>query len=1116
MIITPLRAAVLGALWLGMLPLHGLPQAGPSPDGALPELAPGQSFRRELGDVQSHWYTVKLSAGDFFRAAVDQNGLDLRVRMIDPLSRTVVKIDTPARIRDSRLVLVIANLSGIYRLKVQRRGAGTPTGQYVIRVEKLRPATHADYQRVTAYRDLLRGEEISFPGSHAAFKASLEYYKLALREFPADDQEGLAVTQAAMGDICFAVGRMKEAVEYNRDAVPLLEQLGDSGAAAYALYRSGMASIQLGDRRTALKQMNDARQRMVAAGDKAGEARSLVGLADAYLATEKNTALDTLRQAESLLDGIDLETEADLLSQIGGIHERWGDLSTAIDYFTRALLRFQVTGNLHQEAQAQIGLGELYIYLGEPQRADAFLQRGLKLAHDLHDPSLWIEALVQEGQFYELLESKKPAVENLQNAIALAKSTEDTLAEATALIALSDVVQGTDRKAALRCLTRAKKLREDLGDVDGVADALGHMAMLDMHQDNHASALALLQESLLLREKAQDDGGRAETLTEMAEVRMSQGSYPEALHDFQESLRLVPFGSVAENLAGSASALMALKNLPEARSNVERALNVIESARGHAPGPKLQISYFASVHEYYELYIEILMRMHQENPTKDYATQALQASEKARARSLLDALVKGGQMVAPADSPASRAAAGLQAEIALVQAAMHKAQSRDELAPLRKELDRLVIEKLKAERTGSDETAAELVQSASFSLNELWSLLGNDTILLEYSLGDEHSYLWALSEGSMFTFELPGRSRIEKAARQLRNSLHWDAEQGMTKQQWKIQRALYASRNAGVVSNLVLAPALPLLGSKRVAIVADGALQFVPFAVLPVTAGTKMQPLIVSNEIVMLPSASVLPSLREKSSAHKPAKTLAVFSDPIITRDDPRLAGKGLSKNLRIENDKYDAKDPCEKKIAEEIATEGRVAITQRAGLFRELVGDSREFTEYAGGAARLKVVTSPELRQYRIVHFATHGIFSAACPETSRLLLSNFDDDGRPMDGSLTLDRIYRLKLAAELVVLSACDTAMGDDFRGEGLVGVGRGFMQAGVPKVIASLWSISPDAANDFMEDFYKEMLVRKRAPAAALRATQLKFLRREMGKKRSSPDYWAAFAFQGEWQ
>ena len=1112
MIRTPLRAAVLVALWLGMLPLHGLPQAGPSPDGAPPELTPGQSFRRELGDVQSHWYTVKLSAGDFFRAAVDQNGLDLRVRMIDPLSRTVVKIDTPARIRDSRPVLVIARLSGIYRLGVQLRRTGTPAGQYVIRVEKLRAATRADYQRVAAYRNLLRGEKISSPGSLAAFKASLEYYKRALREFPADDLDGLAVTRATIGDICFAAGRMKEAVEYNRDAVPLLEKLGESGAAAYALYRSGMASIQLGDRRTAVGYLNDARQRMAAAGDKAGEARALVGLADAYLATEKNTALDTLRQAESLLDGIDLETEADLLSQIGGIHERWGDLSTAIDYFTRALLRFQVTGNLHQEAQAQIGLGELYIYLGEPQRADAFLQRGLKLAHDLHDPSLWIEALVQEGQFYESLKSKKPAVENLQNAIALAKSTEDTLAEATALIALSEVVQETDRKRALWCLTRAKKLREDIGDVDGVADALGHMAMLDMHQDNHASALVFLQESLRLRDKAQDDGGRAETLTAMAAVRMAQGSYREALNDFQESLRLVPFGSVAENLAGSASALMALKNLPEARSNVERALNVIESARGHAPGPKLQISYFASVHEYYELYIEILMRMHQENPTKDYATQALQASEKARARNLLDVLTKP----TPEDSPASRAAAGLQSEIALLQAKMRKVQSRSELAPLRKELDRLAMAKLKAERAGGEETAADLGKTTSFSLKELWSLLGSDTILLEYSLGDEHSYLWALSEGSMFTFELPGRSRIEKAARQLRNSLHWDAEQGMTEQQWKIQRAPYASRNAGVLSNLVLAPALPLLGSKRVAIVADGALQFVPFAVLPVTAGTKMQPLIVSNEIVMLPSASVLPSLREKSSAHKPAKTLAVFSDPIITRDDPRLAGKGLAKNLRIENDKYDAKDPCEKKIAEEIATEGRVAITQRAGLFRELVGDSREFTEYAGGTARLKVVTSPELRQYRIVHFATHGIFSAACPETSRLLLSNFDDEGRPMDGSLTLDRIYRLKLAAELVVLSACDTAMGDDFRGEGLVGVGRGFMQAGVPKVIASLWSISPDAANDFMEDFYKEMLVRKRAPAAALRATQLKFLRREMGKKRSSPDYWAAFAFQGDWQ
>jgi CHAT domain-containing protein len=155
----------------------------------------------------------------------------------------------------------------------------------------------------------------------------------------------------------------------------------------------------------------------------------------------------------------------------------------------------------------------------------------------------------------------------------------------------------------------------------------------------------------------------------------------------------------------------------------------------------------------------------------------------------------------------------------------------------------------------------------------------------------------------------------------------------------------------------------------------------------------------------------------------------------------------------------------------------------------------------------------SADLARARIVHFATHGVLDNEDPGLSGVMLSMFDAQGRPLDGFLRLRDIYTLRLPADLVVLSACSTALGRPVKGEGLVGVVRGFMYAGAQRVVASLWKVDDDATRELMSRFYVEMLQHQRSPASALRQAQLAVRQQDAWR---SPFYWAGFVLQGEWQ
>jgi CHAT domain-containing protein len=248
-------------------------------------------------------------------------------------------------------------------------------------------------------------------------------------------------------------------------------------------------------------------------------------------------------------------------------------------------------------------------------------------------------------------------------------------------------------------------------------------------------------------------------------------------------------------------------------------------------------------------------------------------------------------------------------------------------------------------------------------------------------------------------------------------------------------------------------------------------------------------------------------------------KTLAVIADPVFEKDDPRVR---LS---RLQGSSQSVKNIAALRGAETEPPLDQVELDNKPLVFERLPFSSEEAEAIldlardkktmraVGFDANLKVALDPSIRDYRIIHFATHALLNNSYPELSGIVLSLVDPAGRYQNGFLRLNEIYNLNLAAELVVLSACQTALGKETRGEGLIGLTRGFMYAGVPRVVATLWRINDRAAAEFMSYFYEAMLKQNESPSKALRTAQIRMWQ---ANKNAVPHFWAAFTLQGEWR
>jgi CHAT domain-containing protein len=587
-------------------------------------------------------------------------------------------------------------------------------------------------------------------------------------------------------------------------------------------------------------------------------------------------------------------------------------------------------------------------------------------------------------------------------------------------------------------------------------------------------------------------------------------------------------------LCGIAHAERVMQKLDDAQRDVEEALKIFESARGQIAGAEARSSYFAAVQKEYEFYIDLLMQRHSD-------TAAFQASERARARSLLDMLV--GSHV---DIHQGADLKLLERERVVQQRLRARSEHQVELlsgphnpgqaGAAAHELQTLIAEyeEIEAQIRITSPRYAALTQPAPLDLQQIQQLLDADTLLLEYALGQERSYLWCVTASSLASFTLPKRAEIEQAARRVyelltaRNTYLKGEAEPQKEARIKRARAVYPAA-AARFSEMILGPVASLFGHKRLVIVADGALQYIPFAALPVprhktTGGRPGLPLMVESEIATAPSASIVAVLRRELAGREPGyKAVAVLADPVFDNQDSRISTRPQISEVRytgrLDDNNHDLPRDLQRSW-EDVDSRGRGWKIPRLVFSRReadaIVNNSPRSSsmEAIDFQANRTTATSPELARYRVVHFATHSIIDSRTPALSGIVLSLVDRRGNPQDGFLRLWDIYNLHLPVDLVVLSGCQTALGKRINGEGLIGLTRGFMYAGAAKVMASLWAVDDAATAEFMSQFYQAMLKKDLPPAAALRAAQTYMWKQK--RWQGDPYFWAAFQLQGEWK
>jgi CHAT domain-containing protein len=379
------------------------------------------------------------------------------------------------------------------------------------------------------------------------------------------------------------------------------------------------------------------------------------------------------------------------------------------------------------------------------------------------------------------------------------------------------------------------------------------------------------------------------------------------------------------------------------------------------------------------------------------------------------------------------------------------------------------------------------------------SQLDPDTLLVEYALEEKKSFAWVVGRDRLKSFDLAEEAIVAAAVKNVYQRV--------------VGRDSAADAAIRELSRLVIAPLEGELGSKRLVIVSDGVLESIPFSLLDTNRSGPYRPLMADHEVVALPSASTIDALRYQISGRPAApKTIAVFADPVFALTDERLSSKPEGAAVSAT------------RILEHTAAEGsptgfagkpipRLPFTQdESKRIAALVPGGQRLDAVGFGATR-KLAMSPELGQYRYVHFATHGWLDSEIPERSSLVLSLIDAQGAEQDGFLRSSDISRLRLSADLVTLSACQTGVGKQIAGEGMLSLTRSFLHAGAARVVVSYWNVNDEATAELMGAFYKRMLRQGTRPAAALRAAQMELFR---GKRWSSPYFWAAFMLQGEWR
>jgi CHAT domain-containing protein/Tfp pilus assembly protein PilF len=941
-----------------------------------------------------------------------------------------------------------------------------------------------------------------------------KYYQLALDKARRFEPESRVVDRSliGLGQIAEDRGDLDKAEEYFRQAFAMRERLAPG-------------SLEVG------RYVNDL-------GNVANDRGDLDKAGDYYL-----QALEIAKKIAP--DGLDV---ANGLNNFGTVAYYRGDLDKADLYYQQAFTIRKKLGPETLEVAASLeNLGNVATDRGDLAKAEEYQRRGIEILRRVepNSPDLALalnnlgEVALDRGDLARAEQYCRRAIE-IQRRIG--PKTLDAAATLTNLGRIA--LERKDRTVAEAYYVQARQILEKVAPTSREEAAtllsLGELA----HQRGDLTKTEQFCERAqeILRTAAPMSLDLAAVITSLGDVARDRRDFSKAWDYYTRALeirqKLAPTtAATAEVLAALARIRREQERVTEATQLYAEAIEVLESQLSRLGGSsEIRAGFRAKHSDYYTAYADLLVSQKQPE-------LAFQALERSRARTLIETLTEAHLDIRKGADPAlleqerrlqSILTAKSNRKINLLQAK----HSDEQIAAIEKEISGYVrqYQEIEGQIRNSSPNYAALTQPQPLSVKEVQQqLLDPVTLLLEYTLGDKRSFVFVLSQNSLDAYELPKRPQVEDAANKVYQAL--TARNRLVEGETSVLRKARLTREdseckkaSAALSTMLLGPVAPLLAGKRLLVVADGALQYIPFAALPVPTNSPSDtpvPLVAEHEIVNLPSASVLAILRQQAAARSerhPTREVAVLADPVFDKNDPRVGrtpklcsdgNEGIQKGVASESSRHLTRS------VQDLGAGTRQAgiVLPRLAFSRREAGAIMTLTRHGSGMEALdfqasrETALSKELSEYRILHFATHGLLDNQHPELSGLVFSLVDAEGRPRDGFVDLQDVYNMNIPADLVVLSACETGLGKQVNGEGLIGLTRGFIYAGASRVVASLWKVHDVATSELMAILYKAMLQDGMAPASALRHAQLELQKRKIW---ANPYYWAAFTLQGEWR
>lgn len=1167
-------------------------------------LEPGKFIEREMKEGETHFYQITLSSGQYLNLEVIQLEIDVVTSLLGTDGEKLIERNVSGK-PVAEQIFFVAEMSGNYQLEIRPVEKNASAGRYEIRVAQLRVASEQDRRFIAAAQSYFDGIQTGQEGTKESRVKAIKKLEESLSFSIAMNNSEMSVkTLSKIGDYHNLLGDNKRALEcysealsiqqtrgnrlgeanlihnigwlhgslegwgksldYYNEAVQIYRSAGEQQGEARVLESIAAAYRLLGDRQKCLAFYNQALQIYRNIGDRRGESSTLKGIAYSHESFgDKQNQINYLSEALPIVQAIGESIDvAVILSNIGKAYSSLNNYQKAVEYFDKALLATKAAKNSYFEVSILLNIGLSYTWSGEYQKGLDMFTQALKLDRDLfrtYSQSFRDTLLTNIGFICDTLGDKDKALALYTQSLLIGRTEKDVYSQAGNLTAIGflHASQGNGEKA-LEFLNQALPLARLAKDRRMEGAALCSMGLAYDVLNEKQKALEYLNQGLERLRAANEQVFEAMALIRIGLIHNSLGDAEKGSKNLNEALAISrnigDRNGEANTLYEIARAARTHNSLTEARSRIEEALKIVESLRSRVNSQELRTAFLAAKHDYYNFYLDLLMQLHQQNPSAGHNTLALQISERARARSLLETLIESRADIRQGVDPTLlERERDLQRQINAQELARTKLlsgkPSPEQAEAAQKELQASLtqFQEVQAQIRANSPRYAALTQPEPLTVAEIQKqVLDNDTILLEYALGAERSYLWAVTSTSVASYELPARAVIEKEVSRIYKLVSSNAPA-----KGQPDNGNQFLQEASSLSRMLLGPVASHVGKKRLVIVADGALQFLPFGALPIPASApepstatsqsaNLVPLLVEHEIVNLPSASVLAVLRRETANRKPAaKQIAVLADPVFDKSDERVQVAG-QKHLAQANTKSIGREipssqqteaasretdafPLEDDLPRTLRDVGAIRADKsvpRLVWTREEANTILATVPAAEGMKSLDfnasraTATSAALSQYRIVHFATHGMLNSEHPELSGLVFSLVDEKGQPQDGFLRMHDVYNLNLPADLVVLSACQTGLGKEIKGEGLVGLTRGFMYAGAPRVVASLWSVNDYATSELMKRFYQGMLGKEKLrPAEALRAAQLAMWKQ---KRWQAPYYWAAFVMQGEWR